>query len=85
MNYQKADNYIWSVKLYLMKKYGCSQAERDIYPLSWYIGTGRASMNFLHKLASAKPFMIARKLHEGGSHDDAIKRVMQYIGYNTDI
>ena len=81
MNHQKTDSYIWAVKLYLMKRYGCDQAEKDVYPLAWYVNTGRASNSFLHNLSDAKPYMIARKLHLGGSIQEAIDRVIQYIGY----
>lgn len=54
---------------------------REISPLSRYINTGRASLDFLQRLYHAKPFMVARKLHQGGSDDEIIKRVQKYLGY----
>jgi len=59
----------------------------DFYlaPLSHYVGTGRASSEFLHLLVDAKPFMIARVLMKdnGGTYDEAIGRVKEYLGYDN--
>lgn len=74
------DNYLWSVERYLMQRYGSRIANVEIDPLRWYILTGRASAEFLLRLAQAKPYMIARKLHAGGSHDEAIGRIKEYLG-----
>ena len=62
-----------------MRKYGVDQASRDLYPIQWYVRTGRASMEFIKKLCNCKPFMIARLLHEDGSVDEQIKRVRDYV------
>ena len=72
---------LWHIQRAIMNRYGFAQSERDISPLKWYINTGRASLDFLNKLIEAKPFMIGRKLHEGGSYEEAINRVCKYIGY----
>ena len=74
------DNYLWSVERYLMQRYGSRIAELDVDPLRWYILTGRASAEFLLRLKQVKPFMVARKLHEGGSYDEAISRIKSYLG-----
>lgn len=71
---------LWHIQRHLIEKHGNAIAEQDMYPLQWYIATGRASTTFLHKLFNAKPFMVARKLHQGGSMEDAIDRVKKYIG-----
>lgn len=76
------DHKLWQVKHYLSLRYGYQTADRDVDPLQWYIVTGRASTNFLQLLIKAKPFMIARRLHEGGSYDEAIARVKKLIGYD---
>lgn len=73
------DNYIWNVKSYMMRKYGCDTAEREIYPLVWYIETGRASAQFLGDMVQRKPYMIGRLLHQGGSDDLSISRIRDYI------
>jgi len=73
------ESVIWNIKLYLMNRYGISQAESDLAPLAWYVGTGRASREFLLLLARAKPYMVGRRLHEGGSYDEAIARVKAYL------
>lgn len=79
IGYTIIDNYIWKVQLYLMKKYGCDEAERDMDPLKWYIRSGRATITELYSLLEAKPFMVGRLLHEGGSWQEAIDRVLIYI------
>ena len=78
----KIDDYIWNVKKCLMKKYGTMAADRDISPLLWYINTGRAPITFLKTLIDTKPFMIARRLHAGGSDAEIIDRIKKYIGFN---
>ena len=58
---------------------GVDAAHREIFPLVWYVETGRASLPFLHALIEAKPFMIARRLHAGGSDEEAIARIKTYL------
>lgn len=81
ISYVSVDECLWQIKARLMGKYGCDQADNDIAPLSWYVSTGRASCEFLRLLVSAKPFMVARKLHDGGTYSEALDRIKQYIGY----
>lgn len=68
-------DYVWDVREYLYKKYGPTQGERDLDPLIWYINTGRASTLRLHELFSIKPYVVGRRLHQGGSYDEVITRV----------
>lgn len=77
----RTDIYLWEVEKYLMRKYGCDEAERTIYPLRWYVYTGRASGDFLQRLRAAKPFMIARRLYNADdkSHDGVIRSVKAYL------
>lgn len=72
---------LWHIQRYLMERYGVDQAVQDITPLSWYIGTGRASVDFIRAVLTGKHFMIARKLHEGGTYDEVIQRVKKYLKY----
>ena len=81
VNKNSIDNCLWKIQRVLMTKYGCTAADREIAPLIWYINTGRASVPFLEKLIGAKPFMVARKLHMGGSDAEIIDRVKAYIGF----
>lgn len=73
------DSILWDITVYLMRKYGCDTAYREISPLSWYINTGRASTAFIRQLSEAKPYVIGRMLHKGGSDDEIIKRVKEYL------
>lgn len=75
------DNTLWAIQKSLHNQHGVTGAERIIAPLLWYINTGRASMNFLGKLVQKKPYLIGRVLAKGGSYDEAIQRVKEYIGY----
>lgn len=81
VNQTTIDDGIWKIRKCLMEKYGCTAADREISPLVWYVNTGRASTLFLEKLLNAKAFMIARKLHAGGSDAEIIDRVKAYIGF----
>ena len=75
MSYTRIEAFLWSIEYYLMKKYGSSVAEREMYPLKWYIITGRAPAVFLINLLMAKPYVIARVLHKGGTDEEVIRRV----------
>ena len=74
---------LWHIQRYLMGKYGVDQSYQDIAPLSWYIGTGRASVDFIRAVLTAKPYMIGRKLHEGGTYDEVLQRVKAYVGFDA--
>lgn len=75
------ETMIWNIQREITTRLGVTAGYREISPLSRYINTGRASLDFLQRLYHAKPFMVARKLHQGGSDDEIIKRVQKYIGY----
>ena len=81
VNATTIDTGLWTIQRCLMNKYGVDTARRDMEPLKWYIETGRASVTFIASLLDAKPFMIARILHKGGSYDDVLKRIKKYVGY----
>lgn len=76
---------LWTIERYLIGKYGCTIAAHDVEPLKWYVTTGRASGYYLRHLLACKPFMIARLCHKGGSYDQILDRIEQYMkehGYN---
>ena len=75
MSYAKIEAFLWNVEYCLMRKYGSAPAEREMYPLKWYINTGRAPTIFLANLIEAKPFVIARLLHKGGTDEEVIRRI----------
>lgn len=75
------DNTLWAIRTSLWKKYGIDEAQRIIDPILWYINTGRATMSFLGLMVQNKPYLIGRVLAKGGSYDEAIQRVKEYIGY----
>lgn len=75
---------IWKIQRVLLEKYGTAQAASDVATLVWYIETGRASADYLRKLFAVKPFLIARRLHLGGSYDEALERVSKCIGWTQE-
>lgn len=71
------DKYLWDVQDRIMKKHGYNfdQSYNVLYPLSYYINTGRASAEFLHNVQFVKPFVMARllvKKYEHGTVDECI-------------
>lgn len=78
------DSYLWRVQKSIMDKRGVDESYRLMDPLLWYVNTGRASVVFLGKLIERKPYMIARILMKGGSHDDVIRAIKNYIGYREE-
>lgn len=80
------ETMLWHIQRELMDRYGVDASNREISPLKWYINTGRASTEFLHKLyAYGKPFMVARRLHQGGTDEEIIKRIQKLIGYQPEM
>lgn len=79
INRTSIETGLWAIQRYLMQRYGVDQSYQDIAPLQWYIYTDRASIDFTRAVLTAKPFMVARKLHMGGSYDEVIRRLKIYL------
>lgn len=64
------DEYLWDVRNDITRKHGYSfdQSYNVLYPLSYYINTGRASTEFLHNVQYVKPYVMARVLVKGYEH-----------------
>ena len=50
-----------------------------VSPLWHYIFSGRASADFCHRVLRIRPFMIARRIREGGSDDEIIDRIKKLV------
>lgn len=77
------DDAIFSIKMKIWKKTSSKESESLIAPLEWWINTGRASTPFLKALVfttERQKLTIANKLVQGGSYEEAIKRVRDYLG-----
>lgn len=85
MNKTMIETCLWHIQREIMTRHGCDAAERYMYPLTWYVNTGRASLDFLHKLVNARPVLVARDLAKGGSYDEALRRVFHRIGYRQEV
>jgi hypothetical protein len=81
VNATRIESFLWDIEWFLMEHYGTDTAKREIAPLRWYISTGRASTPCIRRMMEAKRFMLARKLHEGGSDDEVIRRILKYVGW----
>lgn len=78
------DDTLWAVKMKLCKRHSLADADRLISPLCWYISTGRASTDFLRLLvntSSRQKATIANRIAKGGTDEDVINSVCQYLGY----
>ena len=82
MNYQEVNNYIHKAVMYGAPRIGLDASRLVLAPLTWYIGTGRASYEFTARLSTKKPYRVFQVLHKasGGSYDDAIHAVNLYLG-----
>ena len=69
---------LWHIERYLMMKHGVDAARRDIDPLKQYVYSGRASTTVIRAILTAKPYMVGRKLHQGGSCEEVVGRVLKY-------
>ena len=81
IDYNNIDAFMWELIMTVKRVCACSiaTAESLVDPLNWYIKTGRASAEFLHKLVKSKPFMIARRISHGGSTEEVMDRVKEYV------
>ena len=82
--YFNEDDYIYSVQKCVMYKHGkgISESLNIIYPLSWYVTTGRASASFIRAMYEVKPYVMARLLVKGystGSHDDVVESIKNKV------
>lgn len=81
MNMYDVDNYVWKVFRILLRDFPWNDAENLVSPVRWYIRTGRAPWEWCKLLTAAKPFMVARRLRDGGTYEEALTRVHQLIGW----
>ena len=75
------DNYLWRDEYYLMRKCGVQLAQFYMYPLNWYIKSGRASTPFIRAMMRKKPYLIGKALARSGSIEEIIKGLKEYLGY----
>lgn len=75
------DAYTWDVMRSLCKRSPYSEAERIMYPLRYWIFTGRITTEESKRLVERQPYMIGRILtkHYPGSIDDAVKALKAYV------
>lgn len=65
--------YIEDLRLYIASKECFNTADRMIYPLVYYVNTGRASTDFLKQLLNTKFYLIYATLRKEKSTDEIIK------------
>lgn len=55
-----------------------------VYPLLWYISSGRLPTPSLRKLLSVHPDIIARILLSGGSDQEIMMKILRRLGFETE-
>ena len=82
ISYTGMDAYLWDCRKYMWRKVGMDETENLIYPLQWWIDTGRASSRGLNLLIAKKPYVIGRFLIScsGYTVDETVRLVKRYIG-----
>ena len=78
------DKYLWDTQNQIIQKhgYGFDQSYNVMYPLTYYIRTGRASTEFLRNVQHVKPYVMARVLAKGYSHgtvDECIAAIKKKV------
>lgn len=63
----------------LWKKHGITEGSRLLYPLKWYLNTGRASADYIHRLADARSKDITAILEADGSVEEVCSRLKEYL------
>lgn len=59
-------------------------ATPPVYPLDWYICSGRASTPFIKSLLVIRPDVIARILVKGGSDREVVDRIVKRVENRTE-
>lgn len=82
------DDTMWDIKQKLMRKCTTDNADRYLYPLAYYIDTGRAPAGFLKLLINLsdrqKAIVGNRLMKNYGNNERVINSVCQYIGWNRE-
>lgn len=59
ISFVNVDTCTWNVRVFLFNKgYTLKESERMVYALDWYIVTGRAPIDFLHRFVNAAPSKV---------------------------
>lgn len=86
----KFDFICWEIEQKMRKFDYAPSIEHNwaIYPLRWYVSTGRAPTDFIirfNQITERQKTTIAKRLlkayRESGTHDAGINTVCQYIGF----
>ena len=75
----KSERILMYYQTRLMKECGVLESERLLYPLRWYINTGRASTQFIHRLDEASAKEVCAILKQEGSTEEVIARLKEYL------
>lgn len=75
----KSERILREYESKLWKNHGITEGSRLLYPLNWYINTGRASTQFIHKLAEANSKKVIAILEQNGSVEDVIARLKEFL------
>ena len=77
----RIDAELWEIRMALAKELGFDESERKMYPITWYVNTGRASIEFLRNLFSADKTRIVNALKSSVCEDEAIRKIKKIIHF----
>ena len=90
ISFGNTEKYCFEVARIIMENHSDSayrmsanKAHNMIYPLWHILFKGLASPDFCKALLQAKPFMVARRIEKGGSHEEIIKRIETLVGCSS--
>ena len=75
----KAQYLVRAYEKKLWKKHGITEGSNLLYPLVWYINTGRASADYINRLDRADYKQIMAILEAGGSIEEVCSRLKEYL------
>ena len=89
LNYYGIDQYLYAVNDSAWRILNRSNTPwmygtQPVYPLNWYISSGRAPTPFIRQLLTIRPDVIARILIRGGSDQEIVQRIRNRIGYASE-
>lgn len=77
------ENYISDLKLYISQREDIKTADRMIFPLVYYINTGRASTDFIKNLLNMKFYSIYTVLRKQKSDNEIIQLLKKKVGIKS--
>lgn len=74
------ENKVWDVRIILIRRHGVDGADMLMHPLTWFVDTGRASVEFLRTFIESDPYKVADVLaNECSTTEATIKALKEFM------